>query len=135
MIFKPLLGNKKYFLLGSGERPKGAKNCGLFVEGDTKRPNSYGMPSGHSQGSAFFLTYLLMHLRDTNININKKIIGGSLFTFITLGVMYSRIYLKCHTIQQVILGGLFGMGFGYLYYENKDKIKKHIKIYFEQPII
>ena len=43
--------------------------------------------------------------------------------------MYSRIYFKCHTVQQVIAGGLIGGVLGALYYENKDKIKKLLKMH------
>ena len=38
--------------------------------------------------------------------------------------MYSRVYLKCHTVEQVIAGGLIGGILGALYFKNKDKIKK-----------
>tara|TARA_Y100000389_G_scaffold196004_1_gene228217 strand:- start:1681 stop:2262 length:582 start_codon:yes stop_codon:yes gene_type:complete len=127
-VFRPLFGDTKLLVLGSGKRPAGAKNCALFVEKNAKRAKSYGMPSGHSQASFFFLTYLIMHLKDSNMNMYEKIFGGSLFTFITLGIVYSRIYLKCHTIQQVSVGSLIGLGLGYLYYENQEKIKDFVKI-------
>lgn len=38
-------------------------------------------------------------------------------------VMYSRVYWsKCHTIQQVIVGGLIGTLLGYLIYKYKKYI-------------
>ena len=55
-IFRPIMGNKYFPILGYGKRPKGAMNCGLFIDG--KKATSYGMPSGHSETSTFFSTYL-----------------------------------------------------------------------------
>tara|TARA_B100000902_G_C27288317_1_gene905669 strand:- start:572 stop:1138 length:567 start_codon:yes stop_codon:yes gene_type:complete len=127
-VFRPLFGDTKILFFGSGKRPVGAKNCDLFVENNAKRAKSYGMPSGHSQASFFFLTYLLMHLQNSDMNIHEKIFGGGLYTLITLGIVYSRIYLKCHTIQQVTVGSLIGLALGYLYYQNQDKIKNFANI-------
>jgi membrane-associated phospholipid phosphatase len=42
--------------------------------------------------------------------------------------MYSRVILKCHTVQQVIAGGLIGSSLGAVYFKNKDKIKKLINL-------
>ena len=122
-IVKPLVGNKKIFLLGTGRRPDGAKNCSPFLETNAKPSNSYGMPSGHSQSAVFFSTYVIMNLINSNVIMYEKILGGSIFIFLALGIMYSRVYLKCHTVQQVVVGGLIGLGLGFLYYENQEKIK------------
>ena len=35
-----------------------------------------------------------------------KKIGYVFFTSLAIGIMYSRVYLKCHTVQQVMMGGL-----------------------------
>ena len=56
-IFKPLMGNKNFPILGKGTRPPGAKNCSYFSNG--KIAKSYGMPSGHAQYAAFILLFLL----------------------------------------------------------------------------
>jgi len=42
--------------------------------------------------------------------------------------MYSRIKLRCHTIQQVILGAIFGITSGKLYYDNENIIRKFFNI-------
>ena len=128
-IVKPLVGNKKLFLLGTGRRPDGAKNCSPFLEPNAKPSNSYGMPSGHSQSAVFFSTYVIMNLIDSNVIMYEKILGVNVFIFLALGVMYSRIYLKCHTVQQVIVGGLIGLGLGFLYYENQEKLKNLGRMY------
>tara|TARA_B100001248_G_scaffold258079_1_gene241621 strand:- start:8 stop:550 length:543 start_codon:yes stop_codon:yes gene_type:complete len=122
-LFKPILGNKNNKLLGLGKRPNGAKNCGYFINSNSKPSTTYGMPSGHSQSTLFFSTYVILNLLDNNFSNNVKIIGILLFTLISLGIMYSRIYFNCHTIQQVIIGGIIGIILGYLYYQNEEKIK------------
>ena len=53
-----------------------------------------------------------------------EIIGILILSVMGLGIMYSRVYLKCHTIQQVIMGGLLGASFGSMYYNNKEIVKK-----------
>lgn len=123
-IFKPLMGNKKYSIVGSGARPLGAKNCGLFVTKTGKVPIwSYGMPSGHSQNAAFFSGYVISYLLDSTIPYPIRTLGIILFTCIELGIMYSRVYLKCHTFQQTIIGALIGLILGKTLYEKKDQIK------------
>jgi len=128
-IFKPLIGGKNVPFLGIGKRPIGAKNCGMFKECPAKIVTSYGMPSGHSQNAVFFSTYVILNLINSNFIYAIKVYGTVLFSFLALGIMYSRIYFKCHTEQQVIVGGLIGGVLGALYYENKDKIKKFLKLH------
>jgi membrane-associated phospholipid phosphatase len=127
-ICKPLMGSKKWPILGYGTRPKGAKFCGIFVTPNTDGipKNSYGMPSGHSQNAIFFSTYVILNLINSNYNYLTKVYGIILFTLAGVGIMYSRVYLKCHTVEQVIAGGLIGGILGALYFKNKDKIKKII---------
>ena len=62
------------------------------------------------------------------MNIYNKLFGILLFIGLAIGVMYSRVKFRCHTIQQVILGGLFGSIFAKLYYDNKNTIKKFLNI-------
>ena len=123
-LFKPIMGNKKWPILGYGKRPKGAKNCGIIAKSPPVIPKSYGMPSGHASTALFFSTYLIRYLLDGNFSKNIEIIGILILTLIAFGIMYSRVYLKCHTVQQVILGGLLGTTFGSMYYNNKDMVKK-----------
>lgn len=103
-ISKPLIGNKKLPILGIGSRPKGAKNCGILSDGLIAK--SYGMPSGHSQAAGFFMMFQLLN---TNNPLYRFLIIS-----ISIWIMYSRIKLGCHTIQQVIIGGIIGIIFGYL---------------------
>tara|TARA_R110001592_G_scaffold62934_2_gene192642 strand:- start:46 stop:600 length:555 start_codon:yes stop_codon:yes gene_type:complete len=128
-ICVPLMGTSKWSILGYGTRPKGAKHCSLFVEpGSNGIPKgSYGMPSGHSQNAMFFTTYMVLHLINSNYNKITQNAGIVLFSVLGIMVMYSRVYFKCHTVQQVLIGGLLGGILGALYFKNKDKIKEKIK--------
>ena len=54
IVVRPLLGDKKYPIMGSGARPKGARNCGVWADNKNVQPKSYGMPSGHSAAALFF---------------------------------------------------------------------------------
>jgi membrane-associated phospholipid phosphatase len=116
-------------LLGIGVRPKDAKNCSAFT--NCKKcdiyPKSFGMPSGHSQLAWFCFTYGMLYMVE---HITQKytfekdlvkrriwfIIGFIIMFLMAITLSYSRVYLKCHTVQQVIIGGLFGIGFGVLLY-------------------
>ena len=95
--------NKGYYLpiLGRGDRPYGAKNCGLFNDCSNKLSKSHGFPSGHAQSAANI--FILMNLIIKNPN--HKII---VFIF-TIFISLARIYEKCHTIQQVIAGYIIGI--------------------------
>jgi len=46
-----------------------------------------------------------------------------------LFVMYSRVLIKCHTIEQTIIGSLIGIAFAILLFKYKNKIKKELKKY------
>ena len=117
-IAKPLMGNKKFPILGTGTRPKGAKNCGVFK--NNKLAKSYGMPSGHSQGAAAFSTILFLQVNEMFIdNLTKICIQIGLILF-ALSVMYSRIRYGCHTVQQTIIGGTMGILLGIIIWENKN---------------
>jgi len=112
-IFKPIMGNKKYKVLGTGTRPRGAKNCGYFI--DNKSPTSYGMPSGHSQTVGIFSGYYISEALDRD-HENKNVVIA-LLSILTLLVMYSRVKFGCHTVQQVIIGALIGLMMGYGFYQ------------------
>ncbi|XP_005104964.2 dolichyldiphosphatase 1 [Aplysia californica] len=74
----------------------------------------YGMPSSHSQFMWFFATYFTLFLL-IRLYKNSNIIddlwkyacgaGGVICAFI---VGWSRVYLKYHTVSQVVLGGALG---------------------------
>ena len=107
-IAKPLMGDKYHgILLGKGTRPKGASHCGIWKDPPGYKTKSYGMPSGHSQGATGFATYIILD----NLSKGKNIldITNVIVAFLALFIPYSRIYLNCHTPQQIIIGGIIGI--------------------------
>jgi membrane-associated phospholipid phosphatase len=124
-IVKPIMGNKKYPIIGIGKRPDGAVDCGLYRTGSKKKcpTTSYGMPSGHSQSALLFSTYNILNLIK---NSNKNPLLYCINVFFALFISWSRVNAKVHTVQQTIVGGLIGLGFGYFFFDMKPKILKLI---------
>ena len=114
IILKPIFGNYIFGLLG--KRPDNAKNCGYFINYNENTVNTYGMPSGHAQSVTFFLSYIINKYLNSNFSSMFKLISIIIFSIITICVMYSRIYFNCHTVLQVVIGGLIGLYLGNLYY-------------------
>lgn len=123
VLCKPIFGDYIFGYLG--KRPKNAKFCGYFINYNEDLSKSYGMPSGHSQSTCFFLSYLICKTVEGDNSLLYKFFTILLFTFISLSVMYSRIHFNCHTLLQVIIGGLVGFILGKLYYDNKDILLKY----------
>tara|TARA_Y100000389_G_scaffold69001_1_gene65542 strand:- start:3255 stop:3872 length:618 start_codon:yes stop_codon:yes gene_type:complete len=132
-IFSKIFGKNNIPLLGKGIRPNGAKNCCNFAPCNPlkpKFPNSYGMPSGHSQSVAYFSSLGIMFLLDNKKNSNIiNILCISLLVCLTLFIMYSRILFKCHTLEQTLIGALIGIIIGLLLYKYKEKIKSKLRLY------
>jgi len=130
-VFSQLFGKQDIPLIGKGIRPKGAKNCCSFKPCNPIYPKSYGMPSGHSQSAGFFSTLGVMFLLENNNKNNNfiTIFGSFIFIITMLFVMYSRVLIKCHTIEQTIMGSLIGILVAFLLFKYKNKIKKELKKY------
>ena len=117
VVFRNIYKKKKYIkYLGIGKRPKLAKGCSCLSV--LKEEKLFGMPSGHSQYSAFLCIFLILFFSN-NLNFKNKInyaiiiLLSLILILITFYIMYTRIYItQCHTINQVIVGGLIGIIFG-----------------------
>lgn len=127
-VFKKIMGSNELPILGKGTRPEGATDCGDFIDVYNRNSLSYGMPSGHSNFSAFFGLVIILMILDSNYSPNLKKIKIIIVLIISGIIMFSRINLGCHTYQQVIMGGLIGSILGYVYFLNLDKIKLLFKI-------
>jgi membrane-associated phospholipid phosphatase len=108
------------YIIGRGKRPNEAISTGCFLKYPEKKSNTYGMPSGHSQTAWLFATYLILNIYYLDYSIygnelNKIIkIINILFVILTaFMVSFSRVIEKCHTWQQVVIGGLIGCLIGY----------------------
>ena len=147
LIVKPfysLLKVKSLPILGIGERPVGAKSCRLIL--DNIDDKSYGMPSGHSQMIWTIGTYLIFKTIDNwiiktktdhNMTIQLTVFDYMWIILICIVILltmifvsYSRVYIEgCHTIQQVIVGGILGSTSGFIiYYFENDAVKVLSKI-------
>lgn len=106
------------------------------------KPKSFGMPSGHSQIAWTLTTFITLQLldkgnemtvRDTEIgkefnlhNTRYTLLKAAYKTkyeiiavliVYSLLVSFSRVYVEsCHTIEQVTIGMLLGVVFGYVAY-------------------
>ena len=138
-IFKPIynvLDTNKLKVLGLGGRPEGATSCSVVL--DNKPSTSFGMPSGHSQiawtVAAYLISRIINKWHNTSIGSNKTsnkaieilsyfwmILSVIIILFCATYISYSRVYIEgCHTLQQVIVGGMIGIVGVYLIfrYEN-----------------
>ena len=144
-IMKPLYklsGGNYIFLLGSGSRPAGAMSCQFTL--DNKKATSFGMPSGHSQMAWTIGTYLICQIvkrltinldKEKNTNLSAILVLDNIWIFVSIILLlsamifisYSRVYIEgCHTIQQVIAGGIVGALTGFLAFYFEDDIKRGI---------
>lgn len=121
-FFRPIFGDNIPFL-GRGARPYAAKNCGLFLSKKQKKKlTSYGMPSGHSQNSALFATFLILKLLSSGVTNVSSYIKIAVIAGWSLSVMVSRLVFKCHTVQQIIIGAALGTFFGFSAFKLKDYV-------------
>ena len=121
-FFRPIFGDNIPFL-GRGARPYAAKDCGLFLSKKQKKKlTSYGMPSGHSQNSALFATFLILKLLSSGVTNIQSYIKIAIIAGWSLSVMVSRWVFKCHTVQQIIIGAALGTFFGFSAFKLKDYV-------------
>jgi len=117
-------------IIGRFKRPIGATNTGCYYISKDNLSTTEGMPSGHSMLIAFVCVFLYYYIIDFyNIKKQHKIYILFIFLFITIYMMYTRVLMNAHTIQQTIVGSLIGYVLAYYYYiyiKNKIKIKKNI---------
>lgn len=142
-IYK-LLKTENLPLLGIGKRPPGATSCTFTL--DNIPSTSFGMPSGHSQLIWTIGTYLIYKLIDkwtkttsaSETKIQMQALGYIWIICITIFILsimvyvsYSRVYIEgCHTLQQVIIGGLLGILSGFLIYYYEDSTVNKLKELF-----
>ena len=112
-IAKYFMGNKKYPIIGYGLRPNIAES-GPYK---TKR-HTYGMPSGHSEISACFSSFLILFTYfEKKYSVLKQTLIILSLLFTNIYVMFSRVYEKWHTVQQTVIGTMIGYLLGYIAYK------------------
>ncbi|EDO15980.1 hypothetical protein Kpol_499p8 [Vanderwaltozyma polyspora DSM 70294] len=80
--------------------------------------SGYGMPSAHSQFMGFFFVYtsLRFALRWKGLNQVKRMAGIITMGTLAFMVCFSRVYLKYHTLEQVLVGFSIGLVSGSSYF-------------------
>jgi len=121
-------------IIGRFKRPVNAKNTGCFYINENNYSNTEGMPSGHSMLAGFMGIFLYYHI----IDYYKVLPQNKQYVFILVSIfivymMYTRVLMNCHTLQQTIVGAIIGILLGHYYYFyiknmlDRKKIKKNEK--------
>lgn len=103
MVIKYMLdflytGNRRWI-----ERPDPNAPCGLFGS----PVDNFGMPSIHAALSLFISMYILQQVRFSKKTLSNEILK-IVFIVYPLFIGYSRMYLKCHSLSQIIMGYIIG---------------------------
>lgn len=70
--------------------------------------NVYGMPSGHSQSVWFSTCFVFL--------VTRRIELFVCYAIISLITMWQRVKYRFHTLLQVIVGGVLGVGVAYVFF-------------------
>jgi membrane-associated phospholipid phosphatase len=90
--------------------------------------NSWGMPSGHSQGVCFAAVFWIIYIyKYTNLSSTKKLLSSLTLAFLALSVMYSRFVEGCHNFEQIGIGGFIGSVLGYYFFIFLEKYTDTLK--------
>jgi len=92
---------KHFYIKDSSPRPEGAANCNLLCNNGNQEGKP-GMPSSHSATTSFFTSFY--YQQTDNGFIHTGLIGYNIL------MMMSRYLTKCHSIPQIIVGTLLGIG-------------------------
>lgn len=107
-------------------RPKGNNNgCGVYQDCRLKNAgDQVGMPSGHSMIAGMAYTFWMLKMWNSSsdnsnnnlgvLNLSVKITRTIILTLLFIMILISRSKLVegCHTIPQIIIGGLSGILLG-----------------------
>ncbi len=72
---------------------------------------SFGMPSGHSEGSAMIYCLLLYEtvFQSAKMSRRVKAVWLGVGLFVVVSVLFSRVYFGRHSLPQVVIGGWMGL--------------------------
>lgn len=93
------------------KRPDDAANCSTWNTGGSYT-GQIGMPSGHVLLTAYVAVALTSHLYSLT-HVSSKFLGAVIASGILVVLMaISRVKRRCHTLSQVIVGGILGTAGG-----------------------
>jgi membrane-associated phospholipid phosphatase len=137
-VFNILL-NQLLKILFKQPRPSVNKHTFDLAIKQMKNINSYtnlisydavlGMPSGHTQGVFYSFVYILL------VYSTKPL--SNLILFYYLSILFitiiQRVYYQFHSINQIIVGAIIGIGYAYfIHYLAKKQIKGLLKVKVEE---
>lgn len=114
------------------KRPAGARDTGIYPQHLPKESTSMGMPSGHAQTSTFLATILLQHVfLRSQLGPAAKSRAASFIVIVAALVIISRTkyggilcvhvsgkIVACHTVLQVVVGGMIGAAVGMVSFQS-----------------
>lgn len=121
-IFKPIYystGRSSLPILGQGERPHDHPKLDM-LENYWSESISFGMPSGYSQTILFYATFWIIYIlieykeNKSNTDIIYKCCSIVYMIILIFIVIHNRYYFRYHTIEQIVIGGIFGIGLAFL---------------------
>ena len=77
--------------------------------------------------AAFFSVYSILVIKTHPISEGIKTSLAIILTALAFWIMYSRTIFKCHTVQQVLMGGILGSIFGVIAFNLKNIVLQKIK--------
>ncbi len=115
-----------FVLKGIIRSPRPNEDAYLHSVRDLYKPlnafGKFGMPSGHTQGAFFTLTFLYLVTKNTRVTIVASLI--------TLVIMWQRVHGEFHSVAQVGVGAVVGflvaytfVSYGKLNLKGKQKAK------------
>ena len=76
--------------------------------------------------AGFFTAYSMSKLGDDKVSPVFYTTIAIILGFSLIFIMYSRVYSKCHTIQQTVAGALIGLILGNMFFNNRYLVEKYI---------
>jgi membrane-associated phospholipid phosphatase len=81
----------------------------IFPNAKYDMPSGYGMPSGHAQNLGYSLGFMFIFIKNSDI--------FWVYIIVSIITIFQRYTNKKHTILQLILGFIFGLLIGILFYK------------------
>lgn len=80
--------------------------CSVFY--DPVSSGSWGMPSGHAQIAFMAGVFWVLYIFDNYKLTTSRVFSIIVLLFMSLFISLSRVMIGCHTIPQVVIGGIIG---------------------------
>jgi len=96
------------------KKPRPCKYTGCSATTKKDKNDECGMPSGHAQFFGFFLTFLTASIVAQKHYSASACYLLTLSYLIAIAMLVTRVTSGCHTVQQVLVGLVLGIAFGFI---------------------